>query len=101
MASKLRGELAIGREERASPRDGGQQPAIFEGFDPESPAGGASDATPGVGKSAGPDAVDILDLFQVPERPRAVAHCFPKGGSDPARRPVEERLRDLLQGRVG
>jgi hypothetical protein len=46
-------------------------------------------------------AVGILDLFHVMERLWAVAHCFHKEGSDPARRYVEERLRDLLQGRVG
>ncbi|MDB5349288.1 MAG: hypothetical protein JWN86_535 [Planctomycetota bacterium] len=46
-------------------------------------------------------AVGILDLFHVLERLWAVAHCFHKEGSDPARQYVEERLRDLLQGRVG
>src|SRR5947209_20425722 len=46
-------------------------------------------------------AVGILDLFHVLERLWAVAHCFHKQGSDPARKYVEERLRDLLQGRVG
>ena len=46
-------------------------------------------------------AVGILDLFHVLERLWAVAHCFHEEGSDPARRYVEERLRDLLQGRVG
>jgi hypothetical protein len=46
-------------------------------------------------------AVGILDLFHVLERLWAVAHCFHKEGSDPARKYVEERLRDLLQGRVG
>ena len=46
-------------------------------------------------------AVGILDLFHVLERLWAVAHCFHKEGSDPARQHVEERLRDLLQGRVG
>ncbi len=48
-----------------------------------------------------PDAVGILDLFHVLERLWAVAHCFHAEGSDGARRYVEERLRDLLQGRVG
>ena len=48
-----------------------------------------------------PDAVGILDLFHVLERLWAVAHCFHGEGSDEARRYVEERLRDLLQGRVG
>lgn len=46
-------------------------------------------------------AVGILDLFHVLERLWAVAHCFHSEGSDPARQYVEERLRDLLQGRVG
>jgi hypothetical protein len=48
-----------------------------------------------------PGAVGILDLFHVLERLWAVAHCFHKEGSDGARQYVEERLRDLLQGRVG
>jgi len=48
-----------------------------------------------------PEAVGILDLFHVLERLWAVAHCSHKEGSDGARRYVEERLRDLLQGRVG
>lgn len=47
------------------------------------------------------DAVGILDLFHVLERLWAVAHCFHKEGSEGARRFVEQRLRDLLQGRVG
>jgi hypothetical protein len=48
-----------------------------------------------------PEAVGILDLFHVLERLWAVAHCFHKEGSDGAEEFVEERLRDLLQGRVG
>jgi hypothetical protein len=48
-----------------------------------------------------PEAVDILDLFHVLERLWAVAHCFHTEGSDEAKRFVEYRLRDLLQGRVG
>jgi hypothetical protein len=48
-----------------------------------------------------PEAVGVLDLFHVLERLWAVAHCFHAEGSDGARRYVEERLRDLLQGRVG
>ena len=48
-----------------------------------------------------PEAVGILDLFHVLERLWAVAHCFHTEGSDEARQFVEERLRDLLQGRVG
>ncbi len=47
-----------------------------------------------------PEAVGILDLFHVLERLWAVAHCFHAEGSDEAKRFVEERLRDLLQGRV-
>jgi hypothetical protein len=46
-------------------------------------------------------AVGILDLFHVLERLWAVAHCPHAEGSDGARQYVEERLRDLLQGRVG
>ncbi len=46
-------------------------------------------------------AVGILDLFHVLERLWAVAHCFHAEGSDGAKQHVEERLRDLLQGRVG
>jgi hypothetical protein len=48
-----------------------------------------------------PEAVGILDLFHVLERLWAVAHCFHKEGSGEARGFVEQRLRDLLQGRVG
>jgi hypothetical protein len=48
-----------------------------------------------------PEAVGILDLFHVLERLWAVAHCFHTEGSDGAKRFVEYRLRDLLQGRVG
>jgi hypothetical protein len=47
-----------------------------------------------------PEAVGILDLFHVLERLWAVAHCFHKEGSDEAKGFVEQRLRDLLQGRV-
>jgi hypothetical protein len=47
-----------------------------------------------------PEAVGILDLFHVLERLWAVAHCFHEEGSEGARQFVEERLRDLLQGRV-
>ena len=43
----------------------------------------------------------MLDLFHVLERLWAVAHCFHKEGSDEAEAFVEERLRDLLEGRVG
>jgi len=48
-----------------------------------------------------PEAVGILDLFHVLERLWAVAHCFHTEGSDGAKQFVEQRLRDLLQGRVG
>jgi hypothetical protein len=48
-----------------------------------------------------PEAVGILDLFHVLERLWAVAHCFHEEGSDEAKQFVENRLRDLLQGRVG
>src|SRR5262249_23299915 len=47
-----------------------------------------------------PEAVGILDLFHVLERLWAVAHCFHAEGGDGAKRFVEARLRDLLQGRV-
>jgi hypothetical protein len=47
-----------------------------------------------------PEAVGILDLFHVLERLWAVAHCFHKEGSDESKEFVEQRLRDLLQGRV-
>jgi hypothetical protein len=46
-------------------------------------------------------AVGVLDLLHVPERPWAAAHGFHAEGGDGARRYVEERLRDLLPGRVG
>lgn len=48
-----------------------------------------------------PEAVGILDLFQVPERLWAVAHCLHWEGGTAAAEFVEHRLRDLLQGRVG
>jgi hypothetical protein len=48
-----------------------------------------------------PEAVGVLDLVHVLERLRAVAHCFHTEGSDEARGFVEQRRRDLLQGRVG
>ena len=47
------------------------------------------------------EAVGVLDLFHVLERLWAVAHCFHREGSPEAKRFVEQRLRDLLQGRVG
>jgi len=48
-----------------------------------------------------PEAVGVLDLFHVLERLWAVAHSFHTEGSDEAKEFVEQRLRDLLQGRVG
>jgi hypothetical protein len=45
--------------------------------------------------------VGVLDLFHVLERLWAVAQRFHKEGSDEAKVLVEQRLRDLLQGRVG
>ena len=47
-----------------------------------------------------PEAVGVLDLLHVLERVWAVAHCFHKEGSEEAEQFVEERLRDLLEGRV-
>ncbi len=47
-----------------------------------------------------PEAVGVLDLFHVLERVWSVAHGFHKEGSDEAEPFVEERLRDLLEGRV-
>jgi hypothetical protein len=47
-----------------------------------------------------PEAIGVLDLFHVLERVWAVAHCFHKEGSDEAERFVEERLRELLEGRA-
>jgi hypothetical protein len=48
-----------------------------------------------------PEAIGVLDLFHVLERVWGVAHCFHKEGSDEAEQYVEERLRELLEGRVG
>jgi hypothetical protein len=48
-----------------------------------------------------PEATGVLDLFHVLERVWGVAHCLHKEGSDEAEQYVEERLRDLLEGRVG
>jgi hypothetical protein len=47
-----------------------------------------------------PEAVGVLDLFHVLERVWGIAHCFHKEGSDEAEQFVEQRLRDLLEGRV-
>jgi hypothetical protein len=48
-----------------------------------------------------PEAVGVLDLFHVLERLWTAAHCFHREGSDEAGRFVEDRLRSLLEGRVG
>jgi hypothetical protein len=48
-----------------------------------------------------PEAVGILDLFHVLERLWTAAHCFHREGSDEAEQFVGERLRGLLEGRVG
>ena len=48
-----------------------------------------------------PEAVGILDLFHVMERLWTAAHCFHSEGSKAAEQFVEDRLRDLLEGRVG
>jgi hypothetical protein len=48
-----------------------------------------------------PEAVGVLDLFHVLERIWTAAHCFHREGSDAAERFVEDRLRGLLEGRVG
>jgi hypothetical protein len=48
-----------------------------------------------------PEAVGVLDLFHVMERLWGVAHCLHKEGSDDAKEFVQDRLRDLLRGRVG
>lgn len=48
-----------------------------------------------------PEAVGVLDLFHVLERLWTAAHCFHREGSDEAERFVEDRLRGLLEGRVG
>jgi hypothetical protein len=48
-----------------------------------------------------PEAVGILDLFHVMERLWTAAHCFHSEGSDEAEEFVADRLRGLLEGRVG
>jgi hypothetical protein len=48
-----------------------------------------------------PEAVGILDLFHVMERLWTAAHCFHAEGSDAAEDFVADRLRGLLEGRVG
>jgi hypothetical protein len=47
------------------------------------------------------EAVGVLDLYHVLERLWTAAHCFHREGSDEAGRFVEDRLRGLLEGRVG
>jgi hypothetical protein len=48
-----------------------------------------------------PEAIGILDLYHVLERLWTAAHCFHREGSDEAEQFVEDRLRGLLEGRVG
>jgi hypothetical protein len=48
-----------------------------------------------------PEAVGILDLFHVLEKLWLAAHCFHAEGSQAAEDFVTERLRGLLEGRVG
>lgn len=48
-----------------------------------------------------PSAVGILDIFHVMERLWLAAHVFHAEGSDAARHFVTQRLRMLLEGRVG
>ena len=48
-----------------------------------------------------PEAVGILDLFHVMERLWTAAHCFHAEGSEEAEEFVADRLRGLLEGRVG
>ena len=47
------------------------------------------------------EAVGILDLFHVMERLWTAAHCFHAEGSEAAEDFVADRLRGLLEGRVG
>jgi hypothetical protein len=47
------------------------------------------------------EAVGVLDLYHVLERLWTAAHCFHPEGSDEAEQFVEDRLRGLLEGRVG
>jgi hypothetical protein len=48
-----------------------------------------------------PEAVGVLDMFHVLERLWTAAHCFHREGNDEVERFVEDRLRGLLEGRVG
>jgi hypothetical protein len=48
-----------------------------------------------------PEAVGILDLYHVLERLWTAAHCFHREGSDEAEQFIADRLRGLLEGRVG
>jgi hypothetical protein len=48
-----------------------------------------------------PRAIGVLDIWHVLERLWLVAHCFHSEGSPEAAQFVEDRLRALLEGRVG
>jgi hypothetical protein len=48
-----------------------------------------------------PRAIGVLDIWHVLERLWLVAHCFHSEGSKDAAQFVEDRLRALLEGRVG
>jgi len=48
-----------------------------------------------------PQAIGVLDLFHVLERLWTAAHCFHREGSADAEHFVRERLRGLLEGKVG
>jgi hypothetical protein len=48
-----------------------------------------------------PRAIGVLDIWHVLERLWLVAHCFHSEGSKDAAKFVEDRLRALLEGRVG
>jgi len=48
-----------------------------------------------------PRAIGVLDIWHVLERLWLVAHCFHSEGSQDAAQFVEDRLRALLEGRVG
>lgn len=48
-----------------------------------------------------PRAIGVLDIWHVMERLWAVAYCFHAEGSPEAARFVEDRLRGLLEGKVG
>ena len=48
-----------------------------------------------------PRAIGVLDIWHVLERLWLVAHCFHREGSKDAAKFVEDRLRALLEGKVG